>query len=63
MKLSDFDFTLPSELIAQNPAKKRDESNLLVAAPNNHLVQTKFHDIIDYILTLFSIIYIIELSG
>ncbi|WP_341752871.1 MULTISPECIES: tRNA preQ1(34) S-adenosylmethionine ribosyltransferase-isomerase QueA [unclassified Candidatus Tisiphia] len=49
MKLSDFDFTLPSELIAQNPAKKRDESNLLVAAPNNHLVQTKFHDIIDYL--------------
>jgi S-adenosylmethionine:tRNA ribosyltransferase-isomerase len=48
MKLYDFDFTLPSELIAQNPAKKRDESNLLVAAPNNHLVQTKFHYIIDY---------------
>ncbi|WP_375319405.1 tRNA preQ1(34) S-adenosylmethionine ribosyltransferase-isomerase QueA [Candidatus Tisiphia endosymbiont of Oplodontha viridula] len=49
MKLSDFDFTLPSELIAQKPEKKRDESNLLVVAPNNHLVQTKFHDIIDYL--------------
>ncbi|WP_425363649.1 tRNA preQ1(34) S-adenosylmethionine ribosyltransferase-isomerase QueA [Candidatus Tisiphia endosymbiont of Hybos culiciformis] len=49
MKLADFDFTLPSELIAQKPEKKRDESNLLVAAPNNHLVQTKFHDIIDYL--------------
>ncbi|WP_341756800.1 MULTISPECIES: tRNA preQ1(34) S-adenosylmethionine ribosyltransferase-isomerase QueA [unclassified Candidatus Tisiphia] len=49
MKLSDFDFTLPSELIAQKPEKKRDESNLLVVAPNNHLVQTKFRDIIDYL--------------
>ncbi|MCC8398555.1 MAG: tRNA preQ1(34) S-adenosylmethionine ribosyltransferase-isomerase QueA [Rickettsia endosymbiont of Labidopullus appendiculatus] len=49
MKLSDFDFILPSELIAQKPEKKRDESNLLVAAPNNHLVQTKFHDIINYL--------------
>ncbi len=50
MKLSDFDFTLPTELIAQKPEKKRDESNLLIAAPNNHLVQVKFHDIIDYLL-------------
>ncbi|UCM93306.1 tRNA preQ1(34) S-adenosylmethionine ribosyltransferase-isomerase QueA [Candidatus Tisiphia endosymbiont of Melanophora roralis] len=49
MKLSDFDFTLPTELIAQKPEKKRDESNLLIAAPNNHLVQSKFYDIIDYL--------------
>lgn len=47
MKL--FDFTLPTELIAQKPEKKRDESNLLVAAPNNDLVQAKFHDIINYL--------------
>lgn len=49
MKLSDFDFTLPTELIAQKPEKKRDESNLLIAVPNNHLVQVKFHDIINYL--------------
>ncbi|MDD9335691.1 MAG: tRNA preQ1(34) S-adenosylmethionine ribosyltransferase-isomerase QueA [Rickettsiaceae bacterium] len=49
MKLSDFDFTLPTELIAQKPEKKREESNLLAVAPNKDLVQTKFYDIIDYL--------------
>jgi S-adenosylmethionine:tRNA ribosyltransferase-isomerase len=49
MKLADFDFTLPVELIAQTPAVKRDEANLLVAEPNKQLVQTKFYNIIDYL--------------
>ncbi len=30
MKLADFDFELPPELIAQHPAKERDQSRLLV---------------------------------
>lgn len=30
MKLSDFDYELPKELIAQHPANRRDESRLLV---------------------------------
>jgi S-adenosylmethionine:tRNA ribosyltransferase-isomerase len=30
MKLSDFDYELPKELIAQHPPKRRDESRLLV---------------------------------
>ncbi|MBL7068729.1 MAG: tRNA preQ1(34) S-adenosylmethionine ribosyltransferase-isomerase QueA [Candidatus Omnitrophica bacterium] len=30
MKLSDFDYYLPKELIAQYPAKKRDESRMMV---------------------------------
>ena len=30
MQLSDFDFSLPSELIAQNPASPRDQARLLV---------------------------------
>lgn len=50
MKLSDFDFILPPELIAQQPAKKRDESDLLVTNLNNSLIKTKFYNIIDYLL-------------
>lgn len=49
MKLTDFDFILPAELIAQTPMTKRDEANLLVAQPNKQLVQTKFYNIIDYL--------------
>jgi len=30
MKLSDFDFTLPEELIAQSPAHPRDHARLLI---------------------------------
>src|SRR5712691_11154389 len=30
MKLSELDYSLPPELIAQRPAKRRDESRLLV---------------------------------
>jgi len=30
MKLSDFDYSLPKELIAQHPADKRDESRMMV---------------------------------
>ncbi|KAJ6644878.1 S-adenosylmethionine:tRNA ribosyltransferase-isomerase [Pseudolycoriella hygida] len=50
MKLSDFDFPLPNSLIAQKPAKKRENSNLLIAGANNPLVIDKFHNIIDYLL-------------
>lgn len=48
MKLSDFDFDLPLELIAQNPISKRDESNLLIASTQQY-VKTKFYNIIDYL--------------
>ena len=30
MKLSDFDYELPQELIAQTPIKQRDESRLMI---------------------------------
>ena len=47
MKLSDFDFDLPSELIAQYPSSKRDHSDLLIATtPPN---KTKFYNILDYL--------------
>ncbi|BBJ31242.1 S-adenosylmethionine:tRNA ribosyltransferase-isomerase [Rickettsia asiatica] len=47
MKLSDFDFDLPSELIAQYPSSKRDRSDLLIAATPP--IKTKFYNIIDYL--------------
>src|ERR671910_2756364 len=34
MRLSDFDFDLPRELIADRPARPRDASRLLVVAAN-----------------------------
>jgi S-adenosylmethionine:tRNA ribosyltransferase-isomerase len=49
MKLSDFDFNLPHELIAQTPSNRRDHSNLLIASPANKLITTSFFNIIDYL--------------
>ena len=50
MKLSDFDYELPEELIAQHPAEKRDESRLLVLHKNTGEIEHKhFFDIIDYL--------------
>ena len=46
--LSDFDYYLPPELIAQTPLLKRDESKLLVVNRKDHsLTDKKFYDIID----------------
>ncbi len=47
MKLSDFDFDLPSELIAYELLAQRDQSNLILPFDNNKLV--KFANIIDYL--------------
>lgn len=50
MKLSDFDYDLPEELIAQHPSEKRDESRLLVLHKNTGEIEHKhFFDIIDYL--------------
>jgi S-adenosylmethionine:tRNA ribosyltransferase-isomerase len=50
MKTSDFDFDLPSELIAQTPLLKRDESRLLVLDKKTGDVSHHvFKDIIDYL--------------
>ena len=50
MKLSDFDYYLPEELIAQHPKEKRDESRLLVLHKNTGEIEHKhFFDIIDYL--------------
>ncbi len=50
MKLEDFDFELPEDLIAQHPTDKRDNSRLLVLHKNTGLIEHKhFYDIIDYL--------------
>lgn len=50
MKLSDFDYELPEELIAQHPVEKRDESRLLVLHKNTGKIEHKhFYDIVDYL--------------
>lgn len=50
MKVSDFNYDLPEELIAQLPLEKRDESRLMVLDRKNQSVEHKtFKDIIDYL--------------
>ncbi|AYD39844.1 tRNA preQ1(34) S-adenosylmethionine ribosyltransferase-isomerase QueA [Clostridium fermenticellae] len=50
MKLKDFDFYLPQELIAQHPMEKRDEARLMVLDKESGSVDHKiFKDIIDYL--------------
>lgn len=49
MKVKDFDFDLPKELIAQTPILKRDTSRLLVLNRENGDIKHKhFIDVIDY---------------
>lgn len=50
LKLSDFDYYLPEELIAQEPAPKRDLSRLMVLHRNTSEIQHRyFRDILDYL--------------
>lgn len=50
MKVSDFNYDLPEELIAQTPLEKRDESRLMVLDRRNKTIEhKKFKDIIDYL--------------
>lgn len=49
MKLTQFRFDLPLNLIAQNPAKKREDSRLLVVdRKTGNMEDRTFRDIIDY---------------
>lgn len=50
MKVSDFNFNLPEELIAQHPYDKRDEARLLVLDRKTRKLKHKvFKDIIDFL--------------
>ena len=49
MKLSNFNFDLPDELLAEHPAEHRDESRLMVLDRANQTIEHKlFKDVIDY---------------
>ena len=50
MKLSDFNYDLPEELIAQDPLEKRSDSRLMVVGREDGSIEHKhFYDIIDYL--------------
>ena len=50
MLLSEFDFTLPEELIAQQPTSKREQSRMMVLDKSEKTIEHKhFFDILDYL--------------
>jgi len=50
MKTSNFDYQLPSELIAQIPSEPRDHSRLMVLRRNDGSIEHRhFYEIIDYL--------------
>ena len=50
MKVSDFNYNLPKELIAQHPLENRDESRLMVLNRETQTIEHKiFKDVIDYL--------------
>ena len=50
MKLSDFDYHLPDDLIAQTAAEPRDHSRLMVASRRDgSLEHRRFYEIVDYL--------------
>ncbi len=50
MKVSEFNYDLPEELIAQTPIKNRDQSRLMVLNKKEKTIEHKiFRDILDYL--------------
>lgn len=49
MLVSEFDYELPEELIAQTPAQKREMSKMLVLGRNGNIEHKHFFDIVDYL--------------
>ena len=50
MKVTDFDYDLPKELIAQTPIEKRDESRLMVLDRSKETIEhKKFKNIVEYL--------------
>jgi S-adenosylmethionine:tRNA ribosyltransferase-isomerase len=49
MKVTDFDFPLPEELIAKEPAVKRDSSRLLVLDRAGNIEHKRFYNLSEYL--------------
>jgi S-adenosylmethionine:tRNA ribosyltransferase-isomerase len=50
MKLSQFDYNLPSELIATHPAEPRDAAKMLIfSRKTNSIEDSFFYDLADYL--------------
>lgn len=50
MKVSEFNYELPEELIAQTPLEKRDESRLMILNRKNQTIEhKKFKNILEYL--------------
>ena len=50
MKVTEFNYDLPEELIAQVPLQKRDESRLMVLSREKQTIENKvFKDILDFL--------------
>jgi S-adenosylmethionine:tRNA ribosyltransferase-isomerase len=49
MKLSDFDYSLPPGLIAQEPPPRRDASRLLVLHRDGRLEHRRFPDVVEFL--------------
>lgn len=50
MKISEFDYHLPEELIAQTPLEKRENSRLMVLDRQKQTIEDRhFYDILDYL--------------
>ena len=50
MRIDEFDYHLPEELIAQTPLKNRTESRLMVVDRTNRTLEHKqFSNILDYL--------------
>ena len=50
MRIEDFDYVLPQELIAQQPCEQRDACRLMVCHMNDHVVEHRhFYDVLEYL--------------
>src|SRR5215475_13919404 len=49
MLVSDFDYRVPPELIAQSPPPRRDQSRLMVLHRDGRLEHRRFSDLPDYL--------------